>query len=66
MPVEDSNSGQKKPRTKTMAKRRIRSGTDKRRLKAILRQMAWNDFAVPLEEVINGQGLTPSRRRFIE
>ena len=63
--MEDAKSGQKKPRTRGTAKRRVGRGVDKRRLKAILRQMAWNDFAVPLDEVTNGQKPAPIRR-FIE
>jgi hypothetical protein len=51
---------------KRAAKTSSRTGSDKRRLKALLRQMAWNDFSIPLKEVVNGEGPKPVRRRLVE
>jgi hypothetical protein len=51
---------------KRAAKTSSQTDSDKRRLKALLRHMAWNDFAIPLNEVVNGQGPKPIRREFVE
>jgi hypothetical protein len=40
--------------------------SNKRRFKRLLREMAWNDWSMPLKGAMNGRETTPARRRIIE